>query len=135
MGVFERWIPYPPKERNVSMRYNQNIHHRKSIRIKGYDYSKEGLYFITICTQNREYILSEIVGADSISAQIKLNNVGNMINNIYLDLQKQFINIQIHDYFIMPNHIHGIIEICRADMESAPTINQMFRYLKIYGMK
>ena len=45
------------------MRYNPNVHNRKSIRISNYDYSKDGMYFITICTQNRECILSEIVGA------------------------------------------------------------------------
>ena len=47
------------------MRYNPDIHHRKSIRLKDYDYSKEGMYFITICTKDREYILGNItnVGA------------------------------------------------------------------------
>ena len=50
------------------MNYNPNIHHRKSIRLKNYDYSQEGLYFITICTENREKLFGEIlndnVGAD-----------------------------------------------------------------------
>ena len=134
--------------------YNPDIHHRKSIRLKQYDYSKEGMYYITICTQNKECILSEItkndninnvkntndnVGADSISAQdsitqSKLNDIGIMVNNIYLDLENQFINIKLHNYIIMPNHIHGIIEIReRADMESAPTtINEIVQTFKRY---
>lgn len=62
------------------MKYNPDVHHRKSIRLKGYDYLKEGIYYITIYTQNRECIL-ENVGADSISAQIKLNNVEKMLNS------------------------------------------------------
>ena len=118
------------------MKYNPDVHHRKSIRLKEYDYSQEGMYYITICTQDRECILGEIVGANSISAQMKLNDAGNIINNIYLDLVNQIKNIKLHDYIIMPNHLHGIIEICgaesisaqskegvRADMESAPTMS------------
>ena len=42
------------------MRYNPDVHHRRSIRLKEYDYSKEGMYFITICTKDRECILSDI---------------------------------------------------------------------------
>jgi REP element-mobilizing transposase RayT len=45
-------------------KYNPNIHHRKSIRLKNYDYSQAGLYFITICVQNQECLFWEIVGAD-----------------------------------------------------------------------
>ena len=117
------------------MKYNPDVHHRHSIRLKDYDYSNGGMYYITICTQNRECILSEIVGADSISAQLTLTNVGEMINNVYLNLENQFKNIKLHDYIIMPNHIHGIVEICaseRADMESAPTANKIIQTFKRY---
>jgi len=51
------------------MKYNPETHHRRSIRLQGYDYSKEGVYFVTICTQDRACILSEIVGADPVSAR------------------------------------------------------------------
>ena len=108
------------------MAYNPNIHHRKSIRLKGYDYSKEGLYFITICTQNREHLFGEItVGAgyscpdnDRIKVsrpdtdtKIKLNNIGEIIENEFLNLIKKYQNINLHEYIIMPNHFHCIIEI------------------------
>ena len=46
------------------MKYNPTIHHRRSIRLKGYDYSQAGLYFVTICTQNRQCLFGNIVGAD-----------------------------------------------------------------------
>lgn len=122
---------------NMQNRYPQ----RKQIRLKGYDYRAEGYYFIKICTQYRKEILGKIiydknklqksVGADSISARIRLNNAGKMINNIYLDLENQFKYIKLHDYVIMPNHIHGILEICeRADMESAPTVNEIIQTFK-----
>lgn len=115
---------------------------RKQLRLKEYDYSQEGYYFITICTQNRLQILSKIiddyipnikpVGADSISAQnIKLTSVGKLIERVYLNLEKEFPNIKLHDYVIMPNHMHGIIEICdRAEMDSAPTINRIIQSFK-----
>ena len=107
--------------------YNPNIHKRKSIRLKGYDYSQEGYYFITICTQNRQKILSNIVGAGPVSAQnINLTYAGKLREKIYLNLKNEFVNIKLHDYVIMPNHIHGIIEIReRADTGPAPTISDI----------
>ena len=120
----------------------EKIPQRKQLRLKEYDYSQEGYYFITICTQNRKHILSKIidvskqntkpVGADSISAQnVKLTCVGKLIEKIYLNLEKEFPNIKLHDYIIMPNHLHGIIEIYkRAEIDSAPTINKIIQTFK-----
>ena len=112
------------------MKDNPEIHKRKSIRLKEYDYSNTGMYFITICTQNRECILSRIiaedVGAGPVSAQIKLTNIGNIIKKSYINLENEYENIKLHDYVIMPNHIHVIIEICdRADTGPAPTIGDI----------
>ncbi|MGN1298522.1 MAG: transposase [Candidatus Scatovivens sp.] len=100
---------------------------RKNLRIKEYDYSKEGYYFITICTQNRRRILSNInVGAGLVSAQINLTLIGKKIENSYLNLEKEFDNVKLHDYVIMPNHVHFIIEIYkRADTRPAPTISDI----------
>ena len=108
------------------MKFNPDIHHRHSIRIKEYNYSKGGIYFITICTQNREKTLAKIitnnVGAGPVSAQNRTTKLGEMVENVYLNLEKEFNNVILHSYIIMPNHIHGIIEICeRADTGPAPT--------------
>ena len=123
---------------------------RKTIRIKDYDYSNEGMYFVTICTQNRECILSEIVGAGPVSAQknennliLKLTKLGIMIEQIYLKLEEEYKTIKLHNYIIMPNHIHSIIEICNgADTGSAPTIAEIIcsyktktTYLSTKGVK
>ena len=104
------------------MKYNPDIHHRHSIRLKGYDYSKEGLYFITICTQNMEHIFGEIIDGKMI-----LNNAGKMINKIYNELEKIFPNIKLHEYIIMPNHFHCIIEIVvvGADSISARVLSDL----------
>jgi putative transposase len=86
--------------------YNPNIHHRRSIRLKGYDYSKEGLYFITICVKDRECLFGKII-----NGKIELNDAGIMIENEWLKVPDRFPNLQLHQYVIMPNHFHAIIEI------------------------
>lgn len=88
------------------MAYNPNIHHRKSIRLKGYDYSQAGLYFITICTQNRACLFGEIVGG-----QMVLNVFGEIAIDEWEKTEKIRENCRIYESIIMPNHIHGIIEI------------------------
>jgi len=107
--------------------YNPNIHKRRSIRLKGYDYSQEGYYFITICTQGKIKVLSNIVGAGPVSAQkTKLTYTGKLIQKAYLNLENEFPNIKLHNYVIMPNHVHGIIEIQKwADTGPAPTIGDI----------
>ena len=86
------------------MRYNPNIHHRRSIRLKGYDYSQAGLYFVTICVQNKDCLFGEIIDGKMI-----LNNAGNMIEKWGLELSHKFSDILLDTYVIMPNHFHAII--------------------------
>ena len=62
---------------------------RKQIRLKDYDYSSNGAYFVTICTQNRAMLFGEIVGADSISARMVLNDVEIMVENLYHDTYRE----------------------------------------------
>lgn len=107
-------------------RYNPKIHHRRSIRLKGYDYSQAGLYFITICSQNRICRFGEIaVGAypcgrpnndcvdDNIAntATMIFNHAGKMVEDEWLALVDRFPNIVLHEYIMMPNHFHCILEI------------------------
>jgi REP element-mobilizing transposase RayT len=91
---------------NNKMIYNPTIHHRRSIRLKGYDYSQAGLYYITICTQNRQNLFGEInVG------QMKLNDAGLMVATIWNEIPEHYSGFGVHEFIVMPNHIHGIIEI------------------------
>ncbi len=78
---------------------------RRSIRLKGYDYSKEGLYFVTICCQNMAHLFGKVV-----SGQMQLNAAGLMVNEWIKKLENKFPDIRIDEYVIMPNHIHLIIE-------------------------
>ena len=97
------------------MKYNPNIHHRRSIRLKGYDYSREGLYFITICVKNREYLFGNISDGKMI-----LNDAGRMVETEWLKMPERFSNIRLHEFIVMPNHFHGIIEIVGATLVVAP---------------
>ena len=87
-------------------KYNPAIHHRKSIRLKGYDYSQNGLYFITICTYNRECLFGEIIDKKMI-----LNDAGKIANECWLKIPEHFPDAVLHEYVVMPNHVHGIIEL------------------------
>lgn len=80
---------------------------RKSIRLKNFDYSVNGYYFVTICTQNREKLFGEIVGATLCG---RPNNPDKLIVKWLLELENKFKGVKIDEYIVMPNHIHFIIE-------------------------
>jgi len=90
-------------------KYNPAIHHRRSIRLKGYDYSQNGLYFKTICTYNRECLFGEIIDKKMI-----LNDAGKIANECWLKIPQHFPDAVLHQHVIMPNHVHGIIELAGA---------------------
>lgn len=87
------------------------ICHRRSIRLTGYDYTQNGCYFLTICTRNRECLFGEIQ-----NAEMFLSNIGEKVNDCWQEIPNHFPQIVLHDYVIMPNHIHGIIEINNIDV-------------------
>lgn len=87
------------------MKYDPGIHHRRSIRLQGYDYSQAGLYFITICTQERNCLFGEIENGEMI-----LNDAGRMIEKWYAELENKFSDIRCDEMVIMPNHFHCIVQ-------------------------
>ena len=91
---------------------------RKPTRLRGYDYSQNGAYFITICTHNRKCLFSNIVGAIHESPENKLTQYGESVKQIIEILPNRF-NVSISKYVIMPNHIHLIIEIYNDDEKRA----------------
>ena len=84
--------------------YNPQIHHRRSIRLKGYDYAQAGLYFITICCENRICRFGNIENGEMI-----LNEYGKIAHHEWVKLSERFPNFELDAFQIMPNHIHGII--------------------------
>ncbi|MBC6109577.1 transposase [Pedobacter fastidiosus] len=86
------------------MKYNPLIHHRRSIRLKDYDYSKTGAYFITICCEDRLHRFGKVSGNEMI-----LNKLGVIAYNEWINLSERFVNFELDVFQIMPNHMHGII--------------------------
>jgi REP element-mobilizing transposase RayT len=86
------------------MKYNPAIHHSRSIRLKGYDYSQAGMYFVTTCVQNRECMFGKIM-----DGEMALNAAGKMIEKWCVELPHKFLDIVMDTYIIMPNHFHAII--------------------------
>ena len=86
--------------------YNPDKHHRRSIRLVGYDYSQAGLYFVTLVCQDRAHLFGVV--KDGI---MYLNEFGQIAADEWLHTQEVRNNVVLHEFVVMPNHIHGIIEI------------------------
>ena len=113
------------------MKYNPEKHHRRSIRLKGYDYSQPGWYFVTIVTQDREMLFGEIA-----NRQMKLNNAGRIVHAAWEWLVTQYHYVELGAWVIMPNHLHGIIVIvddCRGGSRTAPTEPTIMKKRKSIG--
>ncbi len=98
---------------------------RKPTRLKDYDYSTPGVYFITICTKDRENVLSKInVGDDVLDVpKNKLTEYGKIVEKEILNIEQHYSNIKVDKYIIMPNHVHMIIIISETEgINPFPTI-------------
>lgn len=90
------------------MTYNPQRPARRSPRLKGYDYSQEGAYFVTVCTQHRTPLFGEVV-----KGEMRLNMAGEMVAACWEDIPLKFPDVELDLYCVMPNHFHGIIVIIR----------------------
>lgn len=88
------------------MKYNPHIHHRQSIRLRGFDYSDVGGYFVTVCTHGKERLFGLII--DDI---MSLNDSGRVVETVWKELPNRFPRAVIDEFIVMPNHFHGIIMI------------------------
>ena len=88
----------------MRLTHNAERHHRRALRLKGYDCTLPGAYFVTICTQNRECLLGEIV-----DGEMHPNEAGRMVQAIWNELPNHYTGVQVDAFVVMPNHIHGII--------------------------
>jgi REP element-mobilizing transposase RayT len=86
------------------------MHRRKVIRLQGYDYSQAGEYFVTICTKDREHIFGKIE-----EGRMLLNGFGEIVAWCWNDLPSHYPNVEMDEFVIMPDHVHGIIVITEPD--------------------
>ncbi|MCR4304169.1 MAG: transposase [Gallionella sp.] len=121
--------------------FNPDIHHRRSVRLRNYDYSQAGAYFITLCTQERKCLFGALAGD-----VVQLNEAGRLAQNIWDALPEHYSCIELDSFVVMPNHIHGIILLNTAGarfiasnddgaanlgaMNRAPTLGEIVRAFK-----
>ena len=93
-------------------------HHRRSIRLRGYDYAQPGAYFVTVCTHRFLNLFGEVV-----EGQIRLNHLGRIVAECWEDLPNHYRHICLDEFVVMPDHVHGIICLgdARAGLKPAPT--------------
>jgi REP-associated tyrosine transposase len=99
--------------------YNPNEHHRKSIRLRDYDYTQAGAYFVTVCTHNAVCIFGAVV-----DGKMVLSDEGRVVEGSWNDLPHHYPHVQLDAFVIMPNHVHGIIMLMHhvgAGLKPAPT--------------
>ena len=102
----------------------ENLPRRKNIRLKTYDYTKEGIYFITICIKDRIQLLGKINNIE----EIELSKEGKVVNEAINNLKQAYENIEIDEYVIMPNHVHLIIIINEKNRITISRIIQQFKW-------
>jgi len=127
------WVPKKPLV--YTMNYDPKIHHRRSIRLKGFDYSNSGYYFITICCQNKRKLWGNIK-----NDQMFLNDAGRMIESVWNNLPTRFPKLILHNYVVMPNHFHAIVEfLCVEDGTRLSEVIDAFKSITtveyIHGVK
>ncbi len=89
---------------------------RKHPRLKDWDYSQDGAYFITICVKNRSPILSTVVGRGALTPPlVELSPIGKILDKYILNIEKVYYGVFIDKYVIMPNHVHLLIRLCSSD--------------------
>jgi REP element-mobilizing transposase RayT len=93
----------------------QNKYRITSSRLKNWDYGKNGAYFITICTRNREHFFGEIVLVND-ENEMQFNEIGMVANKFWAEIPKHFPFVELGNYQVMPNHVHGILIIDKKNV-------------------
>lgn len=86
--------------------YNPELHHRRSLRLRGHDYRQAGAYFLTICAYNRECLFGNIV-----DGLMELNQFGQIVAGCWQAVPQHRPNVEVDAFVVMPNHFHGIFVI------------------------
>jgi REP element-mobilizing transposase RayT len=101
----------------VLMPYDPARHHRRSIRLQGYDYTRPGAYFVTIVTQGRACLFGEVM-----AGEMRMNDAGRMVQQVWDELALFYEGVQTDAFIVMPNHVHGII-ILTGNVRATPHVH------------
>lgn len=103
-----------------------SIRKRQSIRLRGFDYASGGIYFITISTHNMQHLFGSVRAFEA-----QLNALGEAVKARWLAIPEYYPNVILHAFVIMPNHLHGLVEIGKnADGEKKSSLGSIVRGVK-----
>ena len=118
---------------SAPMKFNAERHHRRSIRLPGYDYSRIGSYFITVCSHERLCLFGDVV-----NGEMRLSPAGTTVAECWKDLPKHYPHVVLDEFVVMPNHVHGILAL----RELAPSadarrhgVAEVIRAFKTYSAR
>ena len=96
---------------------------RKPTRLKEYDYSSNGRYFVTICVQDRKLLLGSVVVGDGVLdvPEMRLSRFGRIAEKYIINMSEQYEGVSVEDYVIMPNHIHFVVGILKQGTSRTPS--------------
>ena len=100
---------------NLELRFDPDRHHRRSIRLQGFDYTQPGAYFVTICTYHRECILGDVI-----DGEMRLSKPGSIVSECWADLVNHYPCVTLDSFVAMPNHIHGVIQLTDVALDPTP---------------
>jgi putative transposase len=103
----------------MSARHDSDKHPRHSLRLQGFNYAREGMYFVTVCLKDRACLFGDISDGKMI-----LNDAGRMIQAVWDDIPSHYAGIETDAFIIMPNHIHAIIAIVGATPCGRPNLDK-----------
>lgn len=110
--------------------FDPDRQHRRSIRFQNQDYSRVDLYFVTVCVQGREHLLSEIV-----DGKVVLSPAGRIVDWAWNDLPKHYPHVRLDAFVVMPNHVHGVLEIMEADLPRRHALPEVMRAFKSFSAR
>ena len=103
---------------------NARMPYRRSMRLSNYDYSSCGFYYVTICARDRKKYFGDVVGADPrVRPELKLNDAGMMVEKTWREIPEYYAGVEIDEYIVMPNHMHGTINLIGRPQGGAPTLS------------
>ena len=98
----------------------KNKYRIKSIRLPDWDYSSDGAYYVTMCTQNREYFFGNVINDET-----RLSDIGEIIKKYWQDIPTHFKNIKLDEFVVMPDHVHGILIINNDHKQPVEAIHEL----------
>jgi hypothetical protein len=102
------------QQKKRKSKYNPDLHHRQSIRLRGYDYTQQGAYFVTICTYERVCLFGDVM-----NGVLQFSRFGEIAIRCWQAIPEHFQDVHLDEFIVMPNHVHGILVLTDNSKDTA----------------